>query len=132
MRRSRGFRILMSRVALVAVAAIVVSSLVAGCELRDSLEFSPTTLPDGQVGTPYTATVTVLHAATPVGGVSPAEGSALPPGLDVNLGDEHDSTLHFVGTPTTAGTYTFTISVWCYGTNVAGQTATQPFTIVVK
>ena len=104
----------------------------AGCfQVRDPLEFSPTTLPDSQVGVSYAAEITVSHAATPVGGVSVQDGS-LPPGLDVDLGEQHDNVVHVTGTPTTAGTYAFTIYVWCYGTQVAGQTATQAYTLVVK
>ncbi len=111
---------------------VAASLVVAGCvQVRDPLEFSPTTLPDGQVGVSYAQTITVSHAATPVGGVSVQDGS-LPPGLDVNLGEQHDNVVHVTGTPSAAGTYTFTIYVWCYGTQVSGQTATQAYTLVVR
>jgi hypothetical protein len=129
--RVRGRQARVSTVAFLLAGVFVIAGLAAACTPRDPLEFTPTTLPDAQLGSAYTATVTVTHAATPVGGVSVQEGS-MPPGLEVNLGEQHDNVLHFVGTPTTAGTYTFTIYVWCYGTNVSGQTASQSLTIVVK
>lgn len=52
--------------------------------------------------------------------------------LDLALAKEPEDTIQVSGTPTVAGTFTFTIYVWCYGTNVSGQTATQGYTLVVK
>ncbi len=120
-----------SRRILAPVLLAVALLTVAACTPRDPLEFSPTTLPDAQVGVSYSADITVTHAATPVGGASVQDGS-LPPGLEVHLGEQHDNVIHVIGTPSAAGTYTFTIHVWCYGTNVSGQTATQSYTLVVK
>ena len=117
------------------VGVVVVLSLVvaiAGCVFRPNLVFSPTTLPDAHVGQPYSVTITVSQAATPVGGASVSTGS-LPAGLRLTLReDPHDNTMTISGTPTAAGSFDFSIDVWCYGTNVAGQTATQPYTLVVK
>ena len=98
---------------------------------RPALQFSPATLPDAQVGSSYAATITVSQAVTPVGGASVQHG-ALPAGLDLALAKELDNTIQISGTPTVAGTFSFTIYVWCYGTNVNGQTATQGYTLVVK
>jgi len=36
------------------------------------------------------------------------------------------------GTPTTRGTYVFTVSAWCLGTNVSGQTGDQSYVLVVN
>ena len=68
---------------------------------------------------------------TPVAGASVEDG-ALPAGLDLTLAKEPANTIQISGTPTVSGTFSFTISVWCYGTNVGGQTATQGYTLVVK
>ena len=57
---------------------------------------------------------------------------ALPPGLELALAKEPADTIEISGTPTVAGKYSFTISVWCYGTNVSGQTATQAHTLMVR
>jgi len=116
------------------VGCVVVSLVVAGCYIfvpRSSLEFSPTTLPDGQVGQPYSVTITVNQAATPVFNAGIDQG-ALPDGLTMALSEQQENTIHIDGTPTAAGTFSFTISVACYGTNVAGQTGTQAYTIVVN
>jgi hypothetical protein len=48
------------------------------------------------------------------------------------LAKQPANTIQISGTPTVAGTFSFTIYVWCYGTNVSGQTATQGYTLVVK
>ncbi|MGZ8800969.1 MAG: Ig domain-containing protein [Aeromicrobium sp.] len=113
------------------IACVLAFTAVLGCTPRPALEFSPLTLPDAQVGSSYAATITVSQAATPVGGASIQDG-ALPAGLDLALAKEHDNTIHISGTPTVAGTFSFTIHVWCYGTQVSGQTATQGYTLVVK
>jgi hypothetical protein len=102
---------------------------VLGC--RSELQFSPTTLPDAQVGSAYAATITVTQAATPVDGASVQDG-ALPAGLELAVSRDPIDTIHLSGTPTAAGTFKFTIYVWCLGTQVSGQTATQEYTLVVK
>jgi hypothetical protein len=96
-----------------------------------ALVFSPTNLADAQVDKPYSATITIGKTRTPVGGGSIREG-ALPDGLALDFGEQHDNTVRISGTPTTAGTYQFTVYVWCYGTNVSGQTGARKYTLVVK
>ena len=113
------------------IACALALTAVLGCTPRPPLEFSPATLPDAHVGSPYAATITVGQAATPVGGASVQDGT-LPAGLDLELAKEPINTIHISGTPTVAGTFSFTVYVWCYGTNVSGQTATQGYTLVVK
>ncbi|HEX7544808.1 MAG TPA: Ig domain-containing protein [Candidatus Limnocylindrales bacterium] len=113
------------------IACALALTGVLGCTPRPALQFSPATLADAQVGSPYAATITVSQAATPVAGASVQDG-ALPAGLDLALVKSPDSTIEISGTPTVAGTFSFTIEVWCYGTNVGGQTATQEYTLVVK
>ena len=119
-----------ARFGALALTCILALFTVAAC--RPSLEFSPTTLPDGQVGSAYTATITVEQAATPLGDAFVGKG-ALPPGLELQWSKEQDNTtIRIAGTPTAAGSYSFTISVWCLGTNVSGQTGDQEYTLVVK
>ena len=113
------------------IACAIALTAVLGCVPRPALEFSPTTLADARVGSPYAATITVSQAATPVGGASVQTG-ALPAGLDLALAKEPINTVQISGTPTASGTFTFTIYVWCYGTNVSGQTASQQYVLVVK
>jgi hypothetical protein len=113
------------------IACAIALTAVLGCTPRSALQFSPTTLPDARVGTSYAATITVSQAATPVGGAGVQDG-ALPAGLSLALAREPINTIQISGTPTVSGTFSFTISVWCYGTNVSGQTATQQYVLVVK
>jgi hypothetical protein len=119
---------------ILGIACAIALTAVLGCTLlqnRPALEFSPATLPDAQVGSSYSATITVEKAVTPVGGAGIQDG-ALPAGLELALVGEPINTISISGTPTAAGTFSFTISVWCYGTNVSGQTATQQYVLVVK
>jgi hypothetical protein len=113
------------------IACAMALTGVLGCMPGSDLQFSPATLPDAQVGSPYAATVTVSQASTPVDGASVQDG-ALPPGLDLAVPREPIDTIQISGTPTVAGTFSFTIYVRCLGTQVSGQTATQGYTLVVK
>jgi hypothetical protein len=84
------------------------------------ITISPTTLPDGQTGVPYSE---MLSAS---GGVPPytfsVAGGSLPPGLFL------DATTGLIsGTPSAPGTYNFNILV----TDVNGCTGSEPFTIII-
>jgi len=113
------------------IACSLALTAALGCTPRPPLQFSPATLPDAQVGSSYAATITVSQAVTPVGGASVQDG-ALPAGLNLVLAKEPINTIQISGTPTVAGTFSFTIDAWCYGTQVSGQTATPGYTLVVK
>lgn len=95
------------------------------------LKFDPDTLPDAQVGVPYEVDIHVTQNRTPVGDFSISDG-ALPAGLELKKADEVEDTAWIIGIPDEAGTFTFKISVWCYGTNVSGQTGEREYSIVVK
>lgn len=82
--------------------------------------FLSTTLPDGTVGVAYSATVTGTGGRPPYN-FSVVSGS-LPPGLSLNA-----TTGAITGTPTTPGTYVFTLQV----RDAAQQTATLAFTVVI-
>jgi hypothetical protein len=97
---------------------------------NSSLIFSPDNLADAQVGSAYDAEIQVLQTKTPVGGVGISEG-ALPAGLTLEMADT-ENTLRIRGTPSESGTFSFTVSVWCYGTNTSGQTGEKKYVIVVK
>ena len=82
------------------------------------LAITSTTLPGGTTGTAYSQTLTA-SGGTPPYAFSKSAG-ALPPGITLS-----GATLS--GTPTTAGSYTFTVEV----TDSASATATQQFTIAI-
>ncbi|HEX6291400.1 MAG TPA: Ig domain-containing protein [Herpetosiphonaceae bacterium] len=104
--------------------------LTACGDTRPALTFSPDALPAARVGQPYTATITVSGNVTPVGGAGVEPGS-LPPGLVLQHRNEDDQ-IEITGTPEASGTFTFTIDVWCYGTNQSGQTGERSYTLVVE
>ena len=97
---------------------------------RRSRCFTGTTLADASLGTPYTEP---LLAWDNVGAVSyaVAGGSALPPGMGL-------SGSSLTGTPTTAGTYSFTLTLsdgsgitqnWTFSLRVSAISFTTPFVI---
>ncbi len=108
--------------ALVTLACAQLSGVAA-------LKFAPDTLPDAQLNTPYEAEIQVTQNNTPVGAFSIAKGT-LPAGLELVKVQGKDQA-KISGTPTESGTFTFTVSVWCYGTNVSGQTGEKEYRIVV-
>jgi hypothetical protein len=85
-----------------------------------SIQITPVSLPASSVGVSYTQTLTATGGSPPF---SWALGSgSLPPGLAL------DPTGTIRGTPTAAGTYTFTIQV----ADVAGASATIVFAIAIN
>jgi len=113
------------------IACALALTVVVGCT-RPELQFSPTTLPDAQVGSPYAATITVSQAETFVALASVEDGS-LPAGLKLELVHQPADTIQISGTPTVAGTFSFTIRVRCVGyPDFAGQTAAPRYTLVVR
>ncbi|WP_371780880.1 DUF7927 domain-containing protein [Streptosporangium subroseum] len=76
--------------------------------------------PAGEVGAPYSVPLTVSGGTAPYTW-SVASGS-LPPGLTLNA-----STGVLSGTPTSAGSYPFTVQV----TDASNQSATKPVTLVI-
>jgi hypothetical protein len=116
------------RIVLAGLAVLLSSSF---CILtpRPALEFSPDQMPAAKVGQPYQEDITIARNVTPVGFFSIKDG-ALPPGLKLTS-ERGQPTGRISGSPSQAGTYTFTVSVYCLGTNVAGQTGDMHYTLVV-
>lgn len=77
--------------------------------------------PDGFVDVPYEAGIAVNGAATAITAGAVATGS-LPPGLAVSA-----DFVRITGTPTAAGTYTFTLSL----TDTAGAATSGSYTITI-
>lgn len=116
------------------VAAAAVALLAAnGCTDagRPPLRFVPDVLPAATIGVAYRAEIVVEDNVTPVGGASLGAG-ALPDGLVLELLPGQDDTIRISGTPTQPGAFAFSVSVWCFGTNVSGQTGERQYTIAVR
>lgn len=95
------------------------------------LEFDPPSLPNAQVGAAYDVEIQVTGNVTPVGGVNVNSGT-LPPGLELIFEEDGTDTIRITGIPETAGTYAFHVDVWCYGTQVSGQTGGRGYTLEVE
>ncbi len=112
------------------LCVLSVGGLAAGCKgSKPPLGFAPPELPAGVVGAPYRAEISVTGEETPVGEVSVASGQ-LPPGLALKF--TRDAEVSVIdGTPTGAGTYSFTLRAWSFGTNEPGQGGSKPYRIVI-
>ncbi len=121
-----------SPITLVVLAFVAFATMACMCSSfipREPLVFNPDKLPDAQVGIPYEVAISISQNQTPAGDISVSDGT-LPPGLELVYVQAED-TAKITGTPTEAGTSTFTISVWCFGTSVNGQTGDKQYTLVV-
>jgi hypothetical protein len=91
---------------------------IAACPV---ITLAPATLPNGTIGTPYNQTVTAS------GGMAPytysISSGALPPGL----GPINPATGNIAGTPTTAGTFNFTVTA----VDANGCPGSRAYTIVI-
>ncbi len=85
------------------------------------LAITTTTLPGGIAGTPYSANISTTGGVTPVGFALTA--GALPPGLALSASGV------LSGTPTTAGTFTFTVTAT--DQSFPPQTASQTYTVTI-
>ena len=97
---------------------------------RPDLVFSPDTLSDAEAGSPYEVIIQISQNETPVGNFQISKGG-LPNGLKYEI-EQGEDRVKIFGVPEESGTYKFTVSVWCYGTNVSGQTGEKEYTLVVK
>ncbi len=128
------------------VTMVVIGSLMVACNFLfpgtpgpnpafephdESLIFSPAALPDAKVGEPYEAEILITQNVTPVGDFL-VDPDQLPTGLELIYTQEMTDSAVISGTPEIAGIYRFTVSVWCYGTMVIGQTGEKEYTIVVE
>lgn len=114
---------------VLASLAILLSTSFCILTPRPALEFMPDKLPAARLGQPYQVDILVARNVTPVGNYGIADG-ALPPGLQLTM-DQTTRIGRISGTPTQAGTYKFTVSVWCLGTNVNGQTGEKQYNLIV-
>jgi len=89
--------------------------------VQTPLTIGPATLPSILEGHAYSATVTANGG---YGTVTLQTSGTLPPGMNSQISG---STLTLSGTPTTAGTYTFTV----YASDTLNQQASQTYTITV-
>ncbi len=119
-----------SKSLVIVCALIVLFSLACEFLTGSSLKFEPDPLPNAQVGQAYETEIHVSENHTPVGGASLSKG-ALPAGLQLVKVVDKENTLRISGVPTEAGTFTFTVSVWCYGTNTPGDRGEKEYSIVV-
>jgi len=119
------------RVRWIVILAVLAVCL-AGCNVgRGPIGFTPDRLPDGHTGQSYEAIIQVTNNQTPVGDIYISSG-ALPDGMTLEFTRGSATSATLTGTPTVAGTYVFTVSAWCLGTNVSGQSGEQNYSLVVS
>jgi len=113
---------LLARNGAVTLDTGTVSLCVQACPLMTIL---PATLPNPVVGTPYSQPITA-SGSTPDTYVYTVTAGALPPGLLLDAATPV-KTVNLAGTPTTPGTYSFTITA----TDEDGCVVSQAYTVVV-
>ena len=91
-----------------------------GVSLCPIITVNPASLPNGSVGTPYSQTVSASGGTAPF--TFSISSGALPTGLLLN-----GATGAITGTPTTVGTFTFTITA----TDATGCTGSRLYTITI-
>jgi len=94
------------------------------------LKFEPESLPEAKIGEPYQAEIDITQNVTPVGDIYLSKG-VLPAGLELVLLDGQDAAI-ISGISEETGTFTFTLSAWCFGTQVSGQTGEKEYSLVVE
>lgn len=95
----------------------------------DPLVFSPGSLAGGKLGEFYNATVTVSDNLTPIFEISVSDGS-LPRGLQLLYQEPQEFSV-ISGTPEEAGTFSFTVTAKCFGTNSPGQVGKIEYSIEI-
>ena len=98
----------------------IVIPVVPGCPF---ITVSPATLPTPVLGVPYNQTITASGGTPPY--TFTVSSGALPPGL--NLNPTSGTTAVISGTPTTAGTFNFTITA----TDANGCPGSRAYTLVI-
>ena len=117
--------------------ALALTAVLGGCRYQDP-QFSPATLPDGQVGSPYAATTSVDQIRFPVDNAIVADG-ALPAGLSLELDSPvppgaipGSVKIRISGTPTVAGTFSFRVELLGTRDRSGELLGAQGYTLVVK
>jgi hypothetical protein len=116
---------------LIPIMALLCASLAClGGGGQPALVFSPDQLPSAALGQPYSAIIIITQNVTPVGQMSVARAE-LPPGLTF-IFQKGQSAGEIKGVPSQAGTFKFTVSAWCFGTNISGQSGHHDYQLVVQ
>lgn len=90
-----------------------------------SVAITTATLPNGTVNTPYSAVIQASGGCTPYSWA--ITSGALPPGVSQKASSSTTS-LNLSGTPTTAASYAFTVTV----TGCKGRRASDPYKMVIQ
>ena len=93
------------------------------------LKFEPDELPAAQVGVNYETEIRITQNSTPAGDIFISKGT-LPAGLALVKVEGEDRAI-ISGIPEETGGFTFTVSAWCFGTMVSGQSGEKEYTIVI-
>lgn len=99
-------------------ASLYYTLVINGAVATTPVSISTVTLPNGTVGTAYSATVTAVNGKTPY---TFASSGSVPAGLSLSTGGV------LAGTPTTAGSYSFTVGV----TDAIGGKASATYNVTI-
>ena len=115
---------------IIAMIAILLATI--SCQILNppALGFTPNAMPKGQVGVFYYVIIKIANNKTPAGEFKISQGS-LPSGIVLQRIEGQDAVL-ISGTPQVSGSFHFVLNVWCYGTNVSGQTGAKDYVLSIN
>jgi len=105
--------------------ALLLSVLASPCPASAGVKITTTSLPNGTAETTYSATITASGGCTPYSWT--VSSGKLPSGI-TDAASKSTTSLDLSGTPTTAGTYTFSVTV----TGCGKHTSTESYTVVIQ
>jgi len=103
--------------------------LISACLFSPPISIKPDKIEPAILGEEFYFSFKVQNNVTPVGGVDIIKG-ALPKGLSLNF-NESNGSISIIGQAKELGSYHFSLSVWCFGTNYPGQTIEKSFSLRV-
>jgi len=117
---------------IVIIAAVLILLMTLSCQILGTqpIGFVPNAMPNAKVGAFYYVIIRITNNRTPAGEFSISQGS-LPRGLNLQRLTGQDAVL-ISGIPQEFGAFHFVLNVWCYGTNVTGQTGTKDYVVPVS
>src|SRR5262245_30973930 len=111
---------------LTAIPLVLVAA--TACSLDTPITFEPQILPDATVSQPYSATITATDPSN-IGVISIVATGNVPPGLPLHYAS--GPTAERSGTPTTVGSYEFTIVADSHGMNFGHPHGERQYTLIV-
>jgi hypothetical protein len=124
----------MKRAVLLAIFLVLIigcSQPASDLQTTGGLTVSPSAIPEGVVGRPYSVKISVQNSKALIKEVGIANGT-LPEGLEFKKTGISTEIAEISGTPQKSGKFGFTIFVTCIGVQDTAEGASQQYNILIK